>query len=63
MDQLTEYFMNQTNDSLKDIRSQLEDLRKFKIEMVASARLTSLIVSSICGLITMLATVWLAKKG
>lgn len=74
MDRLLDYHMKQTEkrfDELKaDIHDQfmlvntkLEDLTRFKIEMLASARTTSLIVSSLCGLLTMVVTIWSASKG
>ncbi len=57
MEELLQYFMGATNDRLEGIEGKLDDLVKFKIEMLATARLTSLIVSSFCGLITLVVTV------
>jgi hypothetical protein len=41
------------NDSLKMINSRLDDVQAFKMEMIISARWVSLIVSALCGLVTM----------
>lgn len=56
MEELLRYFIQETNESLAQIRTDLSDLKKFKAEMVVSARLTSLIVSSICGLLTLISS-------
>lgn len=69
MEQLLDYFMKETNkrfdtvdDQFASIASKLEDLVKFKIQMMTSTLWTSVIVSGLCGLLTMLATVWIAVK-
>jgi hypothetical protein len=62
MEELLRYFMTETNDRLERMESRLEDLTKFKLEMIASARLTSLIVSGICGAITLVASLFVAIK-
>lgn len=59
MEQLLRYFIQETNESLASIRADLSDLKKFKVEMIASARLTAFIVSAICGLITLLSSLFL----
>ncbi len=74
MERLLEYHMKHTdtriaelrqdlNGQLDEVHRKLDDLTKFKIEMVASARMTSLIVSAICGLVTLVASAWLSSKG
>lgn len=60
MEELVKYYMDETNRKIAKIETKLDDLTKFKLEMIASARLTALIVSGICGLITLVATVALA---
>lgn len=59
MEELLRYFIKETNESLAGIRSQLDDLQKFKVEMMSSARLTSLVVSGICGFITLVSSLLL----
>ena len=56
MEELLKYFMQETNTQLIEIKSQLDDLQKFKAGMVASARMTSFIVSAICGSVTLACT-------
>jgi hypothetical protein len=60
MEELLKYYMEETNKRITSMESKLEDLTKFKIEMVASARTTSLVVSGLCGLITMIVSVGVA---
>ena len=62
MEDLLKYFMAQSNRRFDVIETKIDELKETKIEMVASARLVSLIVSSFCGLITMLLTLWVAVK-
>jgi hypothetical protein len=64
MEQLLKYFMQETDkklDELKDevstVRHKLEDIQKFKTELLATARTTSFIVSLICGTITIAITI------
>lgn len=63
MDELLQYFISDTNkkhDAMEQrlgrIEDKLDDIYKFKITTIVSARFVSLVVSSICGLITMIAT-------
>lgn len=64
MDQnLLEYFIQESNkkhDELKaeitKVYGQLEDLKKFKVEMVVTARHVSIWVSGVLGLVTMIAS-------
>lgn len=64
---LWKYFMEQSNKRFDSIDDKLGDLTRFKIEMMASARLTALIVSGICGALTLcatcVATYFMLKKG
>ncbi len=65
MDELLKYFMTETDRRLGGIEEKLDDLTKFKAEMIATARLTSLMVSGVCGFITLVVTVfvtWAATK-
>lgn len=55
-DELFKYFTDQTNQRLDRIELSLSDLKQFKVEMLASARTTALIVSIFCGFITLLTT-------
>lgn len=67
MEELLRYFIKETNEKLVSIEGKLEDLQKFKTEMMASARLTSFVVSGICGLVTLISSMMLvyytAKSG
>ncbi len=69
MEKLLQYFMQETDkkfeglsEDIQGVQAKLEDLSKFKIEMIASARLTALIVSAFCGFITLTISVWAMKK-
>lgn len=53
---LFKYFVEQTNARLIGIETALSDLKAFKAEMLASSRTTAMIVSGICGFLTMIAT-------
>lgn len=66
MEELLKYFIRETNEKLNSIENKmstmgdkLEDLQRFKSEMMVSSRITSLIVSGICGFLTMLASLLL----
>ncbi len=66
MEQLLRYFIQETNEKLSSMDDKmiqmgdkLSDLQKFKAEMMASARLTAMFVSGICGFLTLTATVFL----
>lgn len=63
MDKLIDYFIEETNkkfDDVKDrvdsIHKRLDDIEKFKVEMMVSSRWVSLLVSAACGLITLTAS-------
>ncbi len=69
MEKLLQYFISETDKKIenlrddikgdiKDVRTAVEELSKFKVEMIAGARLTALIVSAICGLLTLVSTVF-----
>lgn len=69
MENLLQYFMKETDRKFDSIDARfdklddkLDDLTKFKIEMVASARLTSFLVSAVCGAITLTISVWVALR-
>jgi hypothetical protein len=62
-DELLKYFIEETNkkfdgvsEKLDGVHQKLEDLGKFKIEMLVSSRWIALIVSSVVGVITLVAT-------
>lgn len=68
MDGLLKYHIENTDKRLSDlqvetreIRKRIDSLQEFKVSMIAGARLTSLLVSSLCGFITLLVTIYLAK--
>lgn len=46
---------------LQDIRLRMEEVNNFKVEMIASSRTVSMVVSAICGLMTLLATIYINK--
>lgn len=73
MEKLLKYFMEDTgkkidqlNEDLHLINVKLEDLRAFKIEMMSSAKMTSLIMSAIMGIVsfgaTILTVIYMVKK-
>lgn len=43
-------------DSLVLITAKLDDLREFKTKLIVSSRFFSLVVSAVCGIITLLAS-------
>lgn len=66
-DKLLDYFMQETNrrfeelsislrNDIGEMKEILSDLTKFKVEMMVTARITSLVVSAACGLATMVVT-------
>lgn len=62
-DELLKYFMKETDRRFQEmsgwmskVDTKLEDLTAFKIEMIASARTTAFMVSAICGLVTLCAS-------
>jgi hypothetical protein len=68
---LLKYFIQKTDerftavekridDSLKPIVEKLDDLTKFKIEMVVNAKWVALIISSACGIISLVISVTLS---
>lgn len=50
-----EYFIEETLRRLESIEDKLDALHEFKAGMIVRVRLTSLIVSGVCGFISMLA--------
>ncbi len=58
--ELLQYFMGETNKRFDSIDEKLDDIHQFKVSLIAQSRLTALIVSGLCGFITLLATVALA---
>lgn len=68
-DQLLRHHIEETREKfqeikedLGEIRDKLECISAFKIEVATTSRNVSLIVSAFCGLITLLATVFVAIK-
>lgn len=69
MEQLLRYFMAETNKRFDEIglrfdgvSEKIDGLQKFKIETIASARWVSLVVSGICGFITMVVSAYVTSK-
>ncbi len=69
MEKLLQYFMQETDkkfdsigSDLRGVNAKLDDLTKFKVEMLATARTTSLIVSVLSGLVTLSVSVWAAMQ-
>ncbi len=67
MDELLKRFIDETDRKFDDfkegmgqIHDKLDDLTKFKIEMMVSARLTSFLISIACGFITLVTCVAVA---
>ena len=63
MEDVLQYHINETNQNFRDIRNDLKSINEkldavneFKISTVITARWVSLIISSVCGLITLVAT-------
>lgn len=59
---LMNYFIDQTNSRFDKFEAKIDELNKFRFSIIAQSRLTSLVVSAACGLLTMLGTLWLAYK-
>lgn len=53
---------DELRDDLQEISLKLEGINEFKVRMVANSRLVSLIVSAICGFITLLVTTFVSIK-
>lgn len=69
MEPILEYHIEETGkrfsdikEDLHDIKERLEELRDFKIETIATSRLVSLLVSAVCGLITLTISTIVAIK-
>lgn len=61
---LLDYFVEQTDKKIdalvgevKEIKTSLQDLAQFKVQMMVSSRWVSLIISAICGLATFIGTI------
>ena len=52
-DELVRYFMERTDGRLSAIDEKLSSLAEFKIQMLVSSRWVSLIISVICGLVSL----------
>lgn len=53
---LNELHLEQLYDRLTRIEQKIDSLQEFKITSLATVRLASLIVSSVCGFVTMIIT-------
>lgn len=69
MEELLKHHIQDTRDRFNELKQELtalheklEDLRDFKISLIATSRTTSIIVSTVCGLITLIVTVFSVKK-
>lgn len=69
MEELLKYFIKETDRKFDDIRSnmegvnvKLEDLTKFKVEMLATARATSFMVSVVVGVISTAISVFISIR-
>ncbi len=69
MDNILKYHIEDTKEKLleikediEDLTATIEDLKEFKIQLVATSRLTSLIVSAICGFVTLAVSTLVAVK-
>lgn len=63
MDNVLKYHIENTNkqfdeikESLHEIHDRIDDVQKFKAEMLISSRIVSVIISAVCGFLTMIAT-------
>jgi hypothetical protein len=54
--QETDRRFEQVSEQIKDVHEAVKDLTKFKVEMVVSARWTSMLVSAALGLVTLAAS-------
>lgn len=68
-DELLRHHIEETREKFQEIkedlsyvRDRLDGISAFKIEIATTSRNVSFIVSAICGLITLLATVFIAVK-
>jgi uncharacterized protein YlxW (UPF0749 family) len=52
----TEKRFEELKDSVQSLEEKLDDVAKFKAEMLVSARWVSLIISAVCGAVTMVTT-------
>lgn len=53
---LNELHLEQLYERLNRIEEKIDKLQEFKITSLATVRLASLVVSSVCGLLTMIIT-------
>lgn len=66
---LLNYHINETNqkfaeikEDLEQIRERLDKLSEFKIDMIATSRTVSFIVSALCGILSLLVTTLVSLK-
>lgn len=69
MEELFKYYVEQTNkrfddlkEDLRDIQMRIESLHEFKVEQIATSRTISLIISGVCGLITLIVSTLVSIK-
>lgn len=67
--QMLEYHIEETSrrfdevkSDLKDIKEKIDDFKEFKIEMLTTSRMVSIIISGVCGIITMIVSVIISIK-
>lgn len=47
---------------LQEISLKLETMNEFKVQMIASSRVVSMVISAICGLVTLIASTVISIK-
>lgn len=69
MEKLLKYFIEDTskkidevNSDIHEINRKLDDLMKFKIEMLASAKMTSILVSGAISLASLIITYFSVRR-
>ncbi len=63
MENLLEHHIAETRQRFKELRSdfkiieyKIDELHDFKIQTIMSAKMTSMIISAVCGFVTLVAT-------
>lgn len=58
----TERRFDEVREDLGGISKKLTDVQEFKVQMIINARWVSLVVSAVCGLVTMAVTTFVSVK-
>lgn len=53
---------DEIREDIQEIRQRMDEIHEFKVKSIATSRTVSMIISAICGLVTLLVTSFLTIK-